>query len=56
MVPEEVVAIVLVAVDGVSSWEEEEEEEEEGEEEAICSHGGGSELQTMRTQKASLQF
>jgi hypothetical protein len=42
MLPEKVVAVVFVAVDGICSREEEEEEEEEGDEgrSASGSHGG----------------
>ena len=43
MVPEEVVAVVFVAVDGIWGREKEEEEEEEGEEGGSGSHGGSDE-------------
>jgi hypothetical protein len=42
-VPEEVVAVILVAVDGFRGWEEEEDDEEGNREGRSGSHGGGSE-------------
>jgi hypothetical protein len=42
-VPEEVVAVILVAVDGFRGWEEEDDEEEGNREGRSGSHGGGSE-------------